>query len=697
MSEIHHPLLKRQLKKLSLSETTGPDLASWKSFLQRVDTAYIQEDQGRYLLERSLTLSSQELRELNESLQKSSLQLAEDKAKLERWQWFHQQLIKFIADALYYGFDSQFYTRLLGFALEIFNLAEAGSILARNQAGQFEFVAARGFDLEALKPIVLSSQEMLIGDSTRPCIIDRKAGVTSQQPSQENQAKLRFAGRVAELKSTLFIPVFFEEDLIASINLDTVSKSIFLDAETEAMAQVFSAQVAILLQRFKLSGELEASNHRLERLANYDTLTGLANRSAFIRHVSQVIGKQGEAQKNLALLFIDLDGFKLVNDSLGHLIGDQLLVFVASRLEACVRRSDMVARLGGDEFTISLENLANPEMAVVVAEKVLQSFHSPFVLEEQEFKISASIGIAYYPSHAGEVHSLIKLADIAMYQAKGLGKNRYFVFSEELNHSVGEKMHLLQEMRKALTEDAFELYYQPRISLHTNEVTSAEVLLRWHHPERGFISPGVIIPLAEESGLIHALGDWVRDKVCQQLKVWQNQGKELRLALNVSVQELQANGFVKKVIADLERYQVNPDLIELEITESAAMFNVEVNIEKLKRLQAYGIRLAIDDFGTAYSSLNYLKRLPVHCLKIDRSFVMDIDEHDSVNQAIIRSIIALAKSMELEVVAEGVETLPQLEFLKAHDCTEGQGYFFSRPVPLQQLESQFLGTVLVSH
>ncbi len=686
MTHTKHALLQRQLKKLSLDSETLPDLKTWQAFLARVNDAYQEEDKGRYLLERSLQISSEEMRELNENLQNSAKSLEDDKAKLERWQLFHQQIIDFVADLLYQGFENDFYKRLLEYALRTFHKADAGSILLRTKDNKFCFVASEGFDFSELQGVSLSESELLVSPDMNPQIIHPDTQVYEAVLTKENRQALARVGRISEIKSTLFIPVLFENNLIALLSLDSFEGSCELDPETEAMAKVFAAQMAVLLQRYKLSDDLAASNQRLERLANYDVLTGLPNRAHFYKHLDDAI-QQANQESGLALFFLDLDGFKLINDSLGHAAGDQLLLQAAQRITKCLRRSDLVARLGGDEFTIVLENLASPGVAIKIAEKVLHNLRQAFYIFGQEFKVTASIGIAYYPYHAKDAEALVKLADIAMYQAKSQGKNRFFLFSEELDRNVTDKMQLLRDMQQALQEDAFELYYQPRVNLKTGEVSSAEALLRWQHPERGFVSPVVFIPLAEESGMINALGDWVLTKVCAQIQAWHRKGIKLRLAANVSVHELQDKGFVAKVLNTIKQFDIPAELLELEITESTAMFNVELNIHKLEQLAAEGITLAIDDFGTAYSSLNYLKRLPVHCLKIDRSFVQDITESDSVNRAIVRSIIALAESMELGVVAEGVETLAQLEFLKAHNCDEAQGYFFSRPVPAEQLET----------
>ncbi|MCA9836384.1 MAG: EAL domain-containing protein [Trueperaceae bacterium] len=684
---IDHPLLKRQLKTLGLAADTQPQLDAWKVFLQRINAAYHEEDQGRYLLERSLTLSSDEMRELNEELRTSTVLLEADKQKLERWQLFHRDLISFVTEALYSGMEDDFYKRVLDFALLFFPQAEAGSVLQRDELNSFYFVAAKGFDLQELQTLLIPEEAMLIEAEPEPRVVYRNEEAYQKEANPSDQLKrLRIIGRVDEIKATLFIPILFEDKLIASINLDSFSQTLELDEELYAMIRVFSTQIGVLLQRFRLSGELEASNRRLENLANFDPLTGLPNRSHFLKRLNSAIEEQ---VAGFALLFIDLDGFKLVNDSLGHTYGDRLLLEVAKRLRKSVRRSDFVSRLGGDEFTIIVNDLENPVIAVKIADKILKSFMQPFSLEGNDFKVTASIGIAHYPAHSQNAQLLIKQADIAMYQAKNLGRNRSFLFTEELDQSVNERIHLLQDLRRAIDKGELELYYQPRIALQDLSMTSVEALLRWQHPKRGFVSPAIFIPLAEESGLIHALGQWVLHEVCQQLGRWQSEGISTRIAVNVSMHELQAEGFVNKTKAVLEHNHINAALLELEITESAAMYNVELNIDKLERLQAHGIKLAIDDFGTAYSSLNYLKRLPVHSLKIDRSFIMDIDENESVNKAIVRSIIALAKSMELEVVAEGVETLAQVEFLRALGCDEAQGYYFSRPVPVKSLEPFF--------
>ncbi len=351
-----------------------------------------------------------------------------------------------------------------------------------------------------------------------------------------------------------------------------------------------------------------------------------------------------------------------------------------------VRSSDLVARLGGDEFTVILENIA-PEHVPTIAKKILNSISRNYQLQNQEFFISASIGIVHAPQHSEDSATLLKLADTAMYQAKHLGKNRYHIFSEDTNQSVTEYASLVQDLRKGLERQEFFLNYQPRVSLGSGITISVEALLRWQHPERGLISPAVFIPIAENTGMIQQLGNWVLQDACNQAKSWQKQGQPLRVAVNVSVKQLQQDDFVEQVKRALETSQLAPQFLELEITESAAMSNIEGNIRKLSQLKALGIYISIDDFGTAYSSLNYLKRLPVNSLKIDRSFIQDIDspQQQTNNIAIVRSIIALGKNMELQVVAEGVETAKQAAILQDIGCDEAQGFYFSKPLPAKEL------------
>jgi diguanylate cyclase (GGDEF)-like protein len=435
--------------------------------------------------------------------------------------------------------------------------------------------------------------------------------------------------------------------------------------------------------------KLESSNAELIRLANYDSLTHLPNRSYFIDHLSKALLQF----RPLTLLFIDLDGFKLVNDSLGHATGDLLLKEASHRLRDSVRHDDFVARLGGDEFTIILENIS-PDHVASVCKKILNRISYTYHLQGHEFYISASIGVVHSPQHGRDAATLIKLADTAMYQAKHYGKNRCQEFSETTSHSITEHAQLVQALRKGLDRQEFFFHYQPRVSLQHGLTISVEALIRWQHPERGLIPPSTFIPIAENTGMIQKLGHWVIQTACQQAKDWYDRGQALRVAVNISVRQLQQDDFVDRIKRILDDTQLPPAMLELEITESAAMSNVEDNIKKLTQLKSLGVYIAIDDFGTAYSSLNYLKRLPVDSLKIDRSFVQDINfsqEKDN-NTAIVRSIVALGKSMDLQLVAEGVETIEQASFLKDLGCDEAQGFYFSKPMPANDIRSYIVDT-----
>lgn len=675
-----HSLLLRQLGKLGLDAQTAPDAATWQTFLNKVDETYKEEDQSRYLLERSLALSSEEMQQLYQDLRDYSEQLSEEKNKLEQWSKFRSRLLTAMTEILRGGFDQHFYQRLLDHAVQTMSGADAGSLLLKDETGTFRFVAAHHFDLAELQKVTFTQEELLPQEHVTHNIAEHSRKVLDK----ERLSILERASRLSELRSTLPLPITFEGEAIGMLFLDSRQREAFDDDTTE-MGKVFVAQAGVLLQRFKLAAELERTNLELARLANYDPLTTLPNRALFKQQLKETLLKN----KPTALLFIDLDGFKLINDSLGHAAGDLLLKEVAQRLKGCVRKSDMVARLAGDEFTIILEGL-EPEHTLVIAEKVLAAIGRAYFLHGHEFFISASMGIAHSPHHASESDALIKLADTAMYYAKSLGKNQYHVFTEDMNRSVAERMRLVQALRRGLERHEFFLHYQPRIQLTSGQVISVEALLRWQHPEQGFISPAVFIPLAEDTGIIHSLGDMVLEEACRQAMNWYKQGHQLRVAVNVSVKQLQQEDFVEKTCKVLTETGLPAHLLELEITESAAMSNVESNIAKLSRLKEHGIYISIDDFGTAYSSLNYLKRLPVHSLKIDKSFVQDLSDDvtkNPANAAIVRSIVALGKNMDLQLVAEGVETAGQLDFLNDVGCDEAQGYYFSKPVLPKDLVS----------
>ncbi|WP_177203433.1 putative bifunctional diguanylate cyclase/phosphodiesterase [Marinospirillum celere] len=426
---------------------------------------------------------------------------------------------------------------------------------------------------------------------------------------------------------------------------------------------------------------LKQTHQKMEQLALYDTLTGLENRRLFKQRLHKAIKLSKRQTTVTALLYLDLDHFKRINDTLGHDSGDQLLITVAERLRTCVRESDSIARLGGDEFTLLVHDLQNPDAAAAVARKVIQQLSQPLHLGNKSVIVTTSVGIALAPTDSTSPTELMKNADLAMYRAKSQGRNTYQFFSQEMNAQATRLLEVETELRTALVEKSFEVYYQPQVNLPIAKVVGFEALVRWKHPERGMISPAEFIPIAEETGLIVELGRQVLEQACQDL-VWLNQRLDYRcyVAVNLSPRQLKDPDLPAYLDNLLSRYDLPPQYLELEITESTLMDQMDLSLPILHAIEQLGISLSIDDFGTGYSSLSYLKQLPVHSLKIDRSFVRDIPG-DRDDMAIISAVSAMAAKLNLEVVAEGVEEREQLMFLKETGCHLVQGYYFSPPLP----------------
>ncbi|MEK6663055.1 MAG: EAL domain-containing protein [Pseudomonadota bacterium] len=423
---------------------------------------------------------------------------------------------------------------------------------------------------------------------------------------------------------------------------------------------------------------------QLMHLATHDHLTHLPNRSLLQDRITQAIAHAERAERQMAVLFLDLDRFKNINDSLGHDVGDKLIIVLAERLRGIVRSGDTVARVGGDEFVIVITELQYETQAENVARKVLEVLAEPEVVDGTELFLNGSIGISLYPRDGRDCHTLLKNADAAMYRAKEAGRNQFQFFTQAMNANAVHRLTLENELRHALEREEFSLHYQPQIDLANGAVVGMEALLRWHSPTRGMVSPAEFIPLAEESGLIVPIGEWVLRTACAQNKAWLNAGMQsLRVAVNISARQCRFNSLTKLVERVLADTGLDACHLELEITESLLMDNPEESASTLHDLNQMGIQLAIDDFGTGYSSLSYLKRFPIHTLKIDQSFVRDITS-DPDDAAIVKAVIAMARSLKLRVVAEGVETAEQLEFLRAHDCEGMQGYYFSKPMPTEQ-------------
>lgn len=415
--------------------------------------------------------------------------------------------------------------------------------------------------------------------------------------------------------------------------------------------------------------------------AYHDLLTNLPNRALLRDRLSLAISQAKREEEMLAVMFLDLDRFKNINDSLGHMLGDELLQQVSSRLKSCIREGDTLARFGGDEFTLLLPKIAGGKEDVSkIAEKINQVLKDPFVIENNELYVSASIGIAIYPRDGTDMDSLIKHADIAMYNVKDTGKNNYRFYSTDMTTPYFQNLSLETGIRKALENDEFHLMFQPQINIKTGEIVGVEALLRWDHPEHGEITPAEFIPFAEETGMIVEIGHWALRDACAQLKQWRDNGlPEIRMSINMSARQLAEKTIVKHISGLLRDYGIPGHCLEIEITENTIMSDMDSVIHKLKALSKKGVSIAIDDFGTGYSSLSYLHKLPIHTLKIDRAFIKEVNMKHAGN-SIITTIVAMARGLNLNVIAEGVETQQQLDYLLGIGCSEAQGFLFGKPL-----------------
>jgi diguanylate cyclase (GGDEF)-like protein len=438
----------------------------------------------------------------------------------------------------------------------------------------------------------------------------------------------------------------------------------------------------------KMAASLKRANDELQRIALLDPLTKLPNRVLLEDRIEQAIAQAERSKLNCAVIFVDLDRFKTINDSLGHMVGDELLRAVGARLQTLVRAEDTVSRLGGDEFVILLREVIDAPDAAAVGDKILTELREPFRAHDKELYITPSIGISLFPLNGQTAQMLITQADAAMYNAKQEGRNGCRLFASEMSTFFPERLMMENDLRHALARREFELYYQPKVDLLDGRVVGMEALIRWRHPEKGLVGPDEFIPLAENTGLIVPIGRWVIEEACAQNKEWQLAGMpHLRVAVNISAVQFKQRDLLDTIKYALEASGLSPQFLEVEVTETVVMQNASQAIVTLEKLSEMGIHVSIDDFGTGYSSLSYLKRFPIDKLKIDRSFIRDISS-DMDDAAIVRATIALAHNLRLRVVAEGVETEDQLQFLRALGCDEYQGYYKSKPVPASDFARQ---------
>ncbi len=456
-------------------------------------------------------------------------------------------------------------------------------------------------------------------------------------------------------------------------------------------AELLVRAIRYAIERQRLLVEMEKAREFEQHLAYHDVLTNLPNRLLFYDRLAQALTHAKRYSGKLAVFFLDLDGFKELNDSRGHTVGDRLLQIVAQRLKSKLRESDTIARLGGDEFTILLKGINNADDVSRAAVKILELLSEPYLVNDYAVTMSCSIGVSVFPFDGEDAESLIKKADFAMYRAKKQSKGSFQLYNLSMDVTTFKKMSIENSLRTAIAENEFELHFQPQLSLKTGLVTGIESLVRWRHPKLGLVYPGDFIPLAEETGLIVPIGEWVLRSACGQLGIWHKAGfNQLPVAVNLSARQFREISLIETVAGALEDSAIEPGGLVLEITETNAMQDLDYTISTLEVLKEIGVQIALDDFGTGYSSLSYLKRLPIDLLKIDKSFVKDVAKNMD-DGAIVSAIVALSKSLGMTVIAEGVETRDQLEFLKSVHCDCMQGFFFSEPVSGEELP-QFLSS-----
>ena len=531
-----------------------------------------------------------------------------------------------------------------------------------------------GLDLELFDSVAIDKKTLLFDRDGEPQFETKKF-----HPLFSLQQTLEIGGRpwTLEIHS---LPSFEKA-------IDRTKSSLILGGGTLLSFLLFGFLYSVTTQHenvkdraSQLTQDLQQSEERFRHLAYHDPLTGLPNRALLNDHGVRALGRARRGRNHVAILFIDLDRFKTINDSLGHSVGDALLQEVAQRIRRTVREFDTVARMGGDEFVVLLTDLADPTAAGSVAQHILESLSKVTVIEGHPLHVTPSIGLSLFPDDGNDFDELLKYADAAMYRAKENGRNGYQFFTSEINALAHGRLSVETGLRRALENHEFELHYQPQIAIDGGAVIGAEVLLRWRHPQRGLIMPDEFIPIAEDTGLIVPIGEWVLRTACAQFSEWQRRGlPPFRLAINLSARQLRQKNLPSVMRDILATYSINPADLELEITETSLMQNTDGATVALQELKSLGVKLSLDDFGTGYSSLSYLRRFPIDTLKIDRSFVRDIST-DPGDAVLVRAIIDLAHSLGMSTVAEGVETSDQLYFLRSHDCNFAQGYFIGKPL-----------------
>ena len=613
-----HSLLKRQLKKYGATGTNSPSVEEWQSFVDSLDRAYTESDKDRYLMERSLMISSQEMQEIYEQLRESEARyaLAAQGANDGLWDW------DLDTGETYY---SPRWMEILGIEREETKKASKNCWLDRIHSDDQESVKEElETHLSGQSNHFRNEHRVLHKNGSYRWVLIRGLAVRNAKG-----AAYRIAGSLTDIT------------------------------------------------------ERKQFEEKLAHDAFHDALTGLPNRSLLMARLEKSLSQiKYDNRYSFAVFFVDVDRFKTINDSMGHQAGDEMLLKLAEILQSLTRSNDLIARLGGDEFVILFENIKDQRQITKIAERLLVQLQRPLRITGKQVYSSVSIGIAFGSDKYSDSEEIVRDADLAMYRAKVNGKGRFEVFDSGMRSGVESPMQLELDLRRAHEQKEFVLHYQPIVSLDDESVIGFEALVRWKHFSRGMIPPNDFIPVAEETGLILPIGQWILQEACRQMREWQEKyplSKLLTISVNLSARQLEQQDLSKQIADILHESRLDPKLLRLEITESVIMHNADQAILTVNELREMGVRVSIDDFGTGYSSLGYLHRFPVDTLKVDRSFINRIG-NEGENAEIVQTIIDLASNLDMEVVAEGVETIEQLDFLKKSNCKYGQGYYYSKPL-----------------
>jgi len=604
-----------------------------------------------------------------------------------RWR---EGLTDMVAWGLEQGLAHPLYAGLLERVARLAPEADAGSILLRGPDARFRFAATHRYEFEPLAHVVFDADEISHPHGMRTTTQLLHPFGRNDALGAERRDALNAFGGADRITSTLVLPLVTGDLPLGFLYLDRLERDRPFSRDTVAMAEVAAAQASLVIQRLTLEAAVHDRKEELERIASIDALTGLPNRAAFFEALRTALGRAARRGTVAALLYLDLDGFKDVNDSLGHAVGDEVLREVAARLRGAVRSSDAVARLGGDEFTVIIGDLDDVSEAGHVAGKLLAAISQPLVLGPAVVRLTTSIGIALYPHDADEAGDLLRRADAAMYRAKVSGRDAYRFFTAEIDVTARDRLQLTTDLHGALERGALDVVYQPRVTLASGTWVGMEALARWRHPERGVIESDVFVPLAEDTGLIDALGRFVTLEACGAFSSWSGHPVlgSLRLSLDVSMRELLYGDLVGRIEGVLAAHGLRPDQLEIEVTEAAMVRDVEANLGRLGALRALGVAVALAGFGAVGSSFGRLRRLPLDVVKIDRSFVAGIDHGGAdaeADAAVVRAIVAIGATSGFRVVAEGIERPSQLALLRDVGCPEGQGSVFVPPVSAEAL------------